>query len=123
MIHIPFKLFLISFTLICAVDCTAAGDQAPDLNCIYPVDAFYHNNRNGRILDITKAPFGARGDGVSVNSDLSFIGCTNGPGTFTELVRETRAGETRKLRNTRLPARVGKYKDVYIPLYVGRAAK
>lgn len=59
---------------------------------------------------------------VNDNSDLSFIGCTNGPGKFIDLVEETRGQETRKLKNTDLPVRKGKYKDVYIPLYVGRGA-
>lgn len=59
---------------------------------------------------------------VNDNSDLSFIGCTNGPGKFIDLVEETRETETRKLKNTDLPVRKGKYRDVYIPLYVGRGA-
>ncbi len=60
---------------------------------------------------------------VNDNSDLSFIGCTNGPGTFTELVKETRGRAVRILKQEQLPVRSGKYKDVYIPLYVGRGAK
>ena len=32
-------------------------------NCIYPEDAFLHTGKGGRILDVTKPPFNAKGDG------------------------------------------------------------
>lgn len=41
------------------------GDRAVEAHCTFPPEAFYHNNRNGCILDVTQAPFHARGDGVS----------------------------------------------------------
>jgi hypothetical protein len=43
----------------------APGDRRPAINQIFPLDAFYHNGKNGRILDVTKPPFNAKGDGVS----------------------------------------------------------
>ena len=42
---------------------TIAGDRHPAINCVYPPEAFFHNNKGGTVLDITKAPFGAKGDG------------------------------------------------------------
>jgi hypothetical protein len=35
---------------------------------IYPAEAYFHNNRGGSVLDITKLPFNAKGDGVSDDS-------------------------------------------------------
>ena len=46
-------------------DPTAPGDRNPQIDQIYPPDAFYHNGKGGRVLDVTKAPFSAKGDGVT----------------------------------------------------------
>lgn len=51
-------LFLVFPCLLCA-----SGDRHPDTHCVYPDEAFFHNGQGGSILDITKAPFNARGDG------------------------------------------------------------
>jgi len=41
------------------------GDRHPPINQVYPPEAFYHNGKGGRILDVTKPPFNAKGDGVT----------------------------------------------------------
>ncbi len=40
-----------------------AGDRNPGTREVYPAEAFFHNGKGGRILDVTQAPFGAKGDG------------------------------------------------------------
>jgi hypothetical protein len=42
-----------------------AGDRRPGIQCIYPAAAYFHNNKGGSVLDITKPPFNAKGDGVT----------------------------------------------------------
>jgi hypothetical protein len=44
---------------------SAPGDRRPPINQVYPPEAFYHVGRGGRILDVTKPPFNAKGDGVT----------------------------------------------------------
>jgi hypothetical protein len=41
------------------------GDRNLPINQLYPPEAFYHNGQGGRVLDVTKPPFNARGDGVT----------------------------------------------------------
>lgn len=41
------------------------GDRAVAARCAFPPEAFFHNNHNGCILDVTQAPFYAKGDGRS----------------------------------------------------------
>ena len=42
---------------------TQAGDRYPTVNCVYPPEAMFGNGKGGTVLDITRAPFNARGDG------------------------------------------------------------
>ena len=42
---------------------TPPGDRNLPVNQIYPPEAFYHNGKGGRVLDVTKPPFNAKGDG------------------------------------------------------------
>jgi hypothetical protein len=43
----------------------APGDRQPQINQVYPAAAFHHSGTGGRILDVTRPPFNARGDGVT----------------------------------------------------------
>jgi|SanBayMetagenome_1026888.scaffolds.fasta_scaffold00571_4 hypothetical protein len=42
---------------------TAKGDRHPAVNLVYPEAAFMHAGKGGRLVDITKPPFNAKGDG------------------------------------------------------------
>ena len=42
---------------------TPPGDRNLPINQIYPPEAFYHHGKGGRVLEVTKPPFNARGDG------------------------------------------------------------
>jgi len=52
--------------LISASDTTSEGDRNPEWNIVYPEEAFLH--AGGRIMDITKPPFNAKGDGITDNT-------------------------------------------------------
>ena len=39
------------------------GDRNLPINQVYPPEAFYHNSKGGRVIDVTKSPFNAKGDG------------------------------------------------------------
>ncbi|MBR4518575.1 MAG: hypothetical protein IKO65_06215, partial [Victivallales bacterium] len=41
------------------------GDRAPTTICRFPPDAFYHHGKGGCVLDVTQAPFFAKGDGIA----------------------------------------------------------
>ena len=56
------SLLLVGLALVCA-SALAAGDRKRGVRCTYPEDAFYHAGEGGRVLDITKPPFNAAGDG------------------------------------------------------------
>lgn len=42
---------------------SAPGDRNLPINQIFPPEAFYHNGKGGRVLDVTRPPFNAKGDG------------------------------------------------------------
>ena len=46
-----------------------SGDRHPEMNCIYPDEAFYHNGQGGNVLDITRPPFNAKGDGITDDTE------------------------------------------------------
>jgi hypothetical protein len=48
-----------------AVTRDARGDRQPAVNCVYPEAAFWHAGRGGRLIDVTKPPFSAKGDGTT----------------------------------------------------------
>ena len=41
----------------------AQGDRRPAVNCVYPPAAFMDAGKGGRLIDVTKPPFNAKGDG------------------------------------------------------------
>jgi len=41
----------------------APGDRNLPINQVFPPEAFYHNGKGGRVLDVTRPPFNAKGDG------------------------------------------------------------
>ena len=53
------------FALVLAPLAAAAppGDRRPDLRVTFPPEAYFHAGRGGTVLDVTKAPFHAAGDG------------------------------------------------------------
>jgi hypothetical protein len=42
---------------------TPKGDRHPAVNLVYPESAFMHAGKGGRLVDVTKPPFNAKGDG------------------------------------------------------------
>jgi len=42
---------------------TVKGDRHPAVNLVYPEAAFMHAGKGGRLVDVTKPPFNAKGDG------------------------------------------------------------
>ena len=41
------------------------GDRNLPIDRTYPPEAFYHCGKGGRVLDVTKPPFNAKGDGTT----------------------------------------------------------
>ena len=56
-------LLLSPLAALHAVEPTPPGDRDLPINQAYPPEAFYHNGKGGRVLDVTKPPFNAKGDG------------------------------------------------------------
>jgi hypothetical protein len=49
----------------CNAPLTAVGDTAPCTNAVFPADAMWTSTGSGRIIDVTKPPFNAKGDGIT----------------------------------------------------------
>ncbi len=49
----------------CYVPLTTVGDTAPCTNAVFPADAMWTPTGSGRIIDVTKPPFNAKGDGIT----------------------------------------------------------
>ncbi|MFZ5829442.1 MAG: glycosyl hydrolase family 28-related protein [Planctomycetota bacterium] len=58
-----YMLFVPSLMIVLFGGEILGQDRRPQVNCVYPDAAFLHAQRGGRILDVTKAPFHAKGDG------------------------------------------------------------
>ena len=52
-----------------AADITPAGDRCPSVRREIPSRAFWHNGQGGNWVDVTKAPFFAKGDGVTDDTE------------------------------------------------------
>ena len=48
-----------------AAPVVASGDRNLGEHLVFPSAAFLHNNPEGRVLDVSKPPFNAKGDGVT----------------------------------------------------------
>lgn len=62
--HRTFNLaaVLLAITLV-PVATWAMGDRHPSIDRVYPPDVFLHAGKGGRVIDVTKPPFNAKGDG------------------------------------------------------------
>jgi hypothetical protein len=62
----------------------AQGDRHPAVHCVYPEAAFWHAGKGGRLIDVTKPPFGAKGDGKTDDTGaliaaLNFVASSQSP--------------------------------------------
>jgi hypothetical protein len=65
-LQLTITLLLPALASLCAIAAPkSCGDRNLPINQVYPPEAFYHNGVGGRVLDVTKPPFNAKGDGVT----------------------------------------------------------
>jgi hypothetical protein len=59
---------------------TPPGDRNLPINQVYSPDAFYHNGKGGRVLDVTKPPFNLE-TGMERDEDGVVLRSTRLPGS------------------------------------------
>ena len=54
---------LLGIRAVCGAGFDDAGDRHPEIRLSFPESGFFHAGKGGRLIDVTKPPFNAKGDG------------------------------------------------------------